>query len=467
MKPDRGQQHGVNLVHYLEKVLGHDFGFQTADFEADGMPKVVQFLADRGVRLERVAEPLGVCKARCGKVLAGQAPACRMRHSTWRVVDVGDSPKLCWVHYNEVVRVSEQLLSAHSRYPHSSGVKGGNKRSRLSGVAAKSAEVASAVAATLDLHGISSESEGKAVAAALRSRHPAAAAVLLQTGGGMSVTEDGLEEFCSQMLRVLQRDGISQEAAMEAKAQLMASMMALVDGGLPVAVSAKFTKTVAKYAKNAEGNVVAPVTYAKRGPNPVEALAAFRHFLESNSHASAHLTNAAGDTIRILVWSHANALFLAYAAAIGSRGRSWVFETLPRVIRGRFHWARQHNCLCELCAEAHELNERLTGVFARADGDLPPGHRIHEILGAHAEWLQHGAVGLRNCLSHLASGSVHSPCVDHCIIRMFGACDECDDMMEEHERCWACSKFHTLLQQLRVDFPYLMTMWALFRNALQ
>ena len=466
LKPDEGQELGVNALHYLEVVLKKEFGFDQAAFDEEGMPRVVQFLQERGLILERVEDPLGVCNSKCGRMARsdGAAPSSRLRHSSWKLGHVGNSPTLCWQHYNALVRVPRKLLqrlrqAANEDVP-SSSTTPPYKRPRRSGIAARGAEVANSVAFAIKSGGITTSVEMAAVVGALQADHARVAGLLLATPSIASVTEDGITEFCSRMITVLERDGISQAAKMQAKAQLLKSMTVLFDDDLPAAVKRMFSRTVTEYAKKADGHEVERVTHGKRGPKREAALAHLREFLLAHSDNSAHLVNAAGVNIRILWWSHAHALFLAYSKDSGLRedgglfrSRAWVFAALHDVIRGNFHWKRQHNCLCELCAEAHELRDRLQVMFARVEvGDQPGDGKVRETVAAHAEWLQHCHSGLRTCLAPLADGAVHSSCVDHCVIRMFGDCDECDDN-NEPTRCWACSKFHTVLKQLREDFP--------------
>ena len=51
---------------YIESMLKKDFDFEDANFEEEGIPRVVKFLVDRGMILKPVEEPLGECRATTG-----------------------------------------------------------------------------------------------------------------------------------------------------------------------------------------------------------------------------------------------------------------------------------------------------------------------------------------------------------------------------------------------------------------
>ena len=54
------------MVPYIESMLKKDFDFEDANFDEEGIPRVVKFLVDRGLILKPVEEPLGECRATTG-----------------------------------------------------------------------------------------------------------------------------------------------------------------------------------------------------------------------------------------------------------------------------------------------------------------------------------------------------------------------------------------------------------------
>ena len=54
------------MVPNIESMLKKEFDFEDANFEEEGMPRVVKFFVDRGLILKPVEEPLGECRVTAG-----------------------------------------------------------------------------------------------------------------------------------------------------------------------------------------------------------------------------------------------------------------------------------------------------------------------------------------------------------------------------------------------------------------